>query len=334
MGIKNLNKFLIDNCTNKSIQKIHLSVLKNKTVVIDTSIYLYKFQTENALLENMYLFISILKKYKIIPIFIFDGKPPQEKMELLKQRQNNKKIAKEKYQKLEEKLETITKNKEIDTSKIKIEKEMETLKRQFTQLQENDIKNVKKLLTAYGILYYESPKEADQLCAYLTKTKKVWGCFTDDMDMFVYECPYIIRNLSLMNHTAVLYDKKSILNELEMTDKIFSEIMILSGTDYSINSKTSLKETILWFYEYNKYLFYCNENEIKPYEFYVWLIKNTKYIDDYKLLLKTYKMFILDDDFKNIEMEIMNKIENETIVKEPNIMHLQNILITEGFLFL
>jgi 5'-3' exonuclease len=83
MGIKNLNRFLLDNCNKKSITKIHLSKLTGKKLVIDVSIYLYKFLSENALMENMYLFISILKKYDISPIFIFDGKPHPEKKQLL-----------------------------------------------------------------------------------------------------------------------------------------------------------------------------------------------------------------------------------------------------------
>ena len=79
MGIKNLNRFLLDNCNKKSIKKFHLKQLENKKVVIDTSIYLYKFIADDSLLENMYLFISIMKSYNIEPIFVFDGKPPAEK---------------------------------------------------------------------------------------------------------------------------------------------------------------------------------------------------------------------------------------------------------------
>ena len=60
MGIKNLNRFLKENCTKKSIRKIQLNQFTNKTVVIDTSIYMYRYIAENALMENMYLLISLL----------------------------------------------------------------------------------------------------------------------------------------------------------------------------------------------------------------------------------------------------------------------------------
>ena len=89
MGIKHLNKYLQSNC-KKSIRQISLHELRDRKIVIDTSIYLYRFLGENALLENFYLMISIFREYNIIPLFVFDGKPPKEKYEFLKKRKMEK----------------------------------------------------------------------------------------------------------------------------------------------------------------------------------------------------------------------------------------------------
>ena len=62
---------------------MHMSNLSGKKIAVDISIYLYKYESENALLENMFMMLSIFRHYNIIPVFIFDGKPPAEKMELL-----------------------------------------------------------------------------------------------------------------------------------------------------------------------------------------------------------------------------------------------------------
>ena len=97
MGIRHLNKYLKEKCTSQSIRKIHLKKLSGKTLVIDTSIYMYHFLAEYALMENMYLFISILKTHNITPIFIFDGKTPLEKKDVLIERAQRKKEAEEKY---------------------------------------------------------------------------------------------------------------------------------------------------------------------------------------------------------------------------------------------
>ena len=85
MGIKHLNRYLQTNCKT-GISKISLNDLRGKKIAIDTSIYLYRFRGEDALLENFYLMISIFREYNITPLFIFDGKPPKEKNNLIKKR--------------------------------------------------------------------------------------------------------------------------------------------------------------------------------------------------------------------------------------------------------
>ena len=319
MGIKNLNRFLYENCTKKSIRKFHLNELANKTIVVDTSIYLYKYSSEDSLMENMYLLISILKYYKIISIFIFDGKPPPEKRELLQKRRSIKKEAEEKYNELKNKLDDEKSNQTVQV-------ELDRLKRLFVRISDESIKKVKTLMEAYGVTYYEAPGEADHLCAFMVNNNIAWGCISDDMDMFLYGCNYVIRNISLLKHTAILYDTAQIWMDLEMTEQNFREIMVLSGTDYNIHSKTSLKETIRWYYEYMKY-----KNKIttdKLLGFYVWLVKNTKYITDYKALLVTYMMFNCNncielEKWKTMEIQT-GKIDKERLIE---------IMEPEGFIF-
>ena len=64
MGIRNLNYYLRNNCPD-SIRCINISDLSGKRIVVDASIYLYKFESDNLLLENMYLMLSIFNHYKI-----------------------------------------------------------------------------------------------------------------------------------------------------------------------------------------------------------------------------------------------------------------------------
>ena len=307
MGIKNLNKYLLDKCNETSIQKIHLSKISGKTIVIDTSIYLYQFVSMNALLENMYLMISLFKKYNVTPIFVFDGKPPIEKNDLLMKRSCDKKEAEEKYNSLQNNLAN-----EPNTSLHRqIILEMESLKRQFVRVYYGDIERVKGLMKAYGVIYYDAIREADELCAYLTNRKDVWGCMSDDMDMFLYDCNVILRNLSLKNHTLMMYNTNDILNDLEMNSHDFCEIMVLSGTDYNIKCDANLFETIKWYNEYKKYVNKQVNEDDKVVDFYIWLLKKTKYIKDYGLLLKAYRMFQgeLFYDYDNYEFNTSTKIE-------------------------
>lgn len=103
MGIKQLNKIIKNQCS-ESLVKVHFSSLKYKKLAIDISIYLYKFKMENTLIESIYFMISLFRSYNIIPVFIFDGKPPAEKKELLKQRKGKKQDAEKRYNKLQEEL--------------------------------------------------------------------------------------------------------------------------------------------------------------------------------------------------------------------------------------
>ena len=140
MGIKHLNKYLQSNCKN-SIKQISLLELRDKKIVIDTSIYLYRFLGEKALLENFYLMISIFREYNIIPLFIFDAKPPIEKEELLKKRKAGKKEAESKYKELKRKLYDVP-----EDEKREIEDTMLTLKKDFIRVHHTDIENVKMMI--------------------------------------------------------------------------------------------------------------------------------------------------------------------------------------------
>ena len=217
-----------------------MEILRDKTVVIDTSIYMYKYHAQNALIENFYLLLSIFHKYNITPIFIFDGKPPAEKYELLKQRKADKCEAENRFTELQLQLET-----ENDvTIRNNLTSEMNSLKRQFIRVSQYDNKVVKRLIESYGAMYYEANGEADRVCAYMVTSGKAWACLSDDMDMFVYGCNRVLRHLSVINETVLLYNMDNILTDLKISMTEFRQIAVVSGTDYNINEETNLIETL------------------------------------------------------------------------------------------
>lgn len=320
MGIRNLNRYLRNNCP-ESIRCIPISDISHKKIAVDISIYLYKYEAENTLLENMFIMLSIFRHYNIIPIFIFDGKPPDEKKVLLQKRKEDKKSAQEEYYKLQQHLQHLQ-----NTDKQDIIATMDQLKKQFVQINKEKIENVKSLIRAYGATYYDAPGEADELCALLVIKKKVWACMSEDMDLFVYGCSRVLRYFSLVSHTVVLYYTKGILNELNMTHKEFKEICILSGTDYNFNTnnKVNLKSTIEYYNNYKK-----TDNSNKT-TFYEWLQQNTDYITDIHLLNKINNMFNLDCDNKKLDIFNNIKIVNGQIKQQE----IENIMKSEDFIFL
>ena len=321
MGIRYLNRFLKDNAS-PSINFCRLAELSGKKIAIDISIYMYRFAAEDTLIENMYLMLSVFRHYNIIPIFVFDGKPPPEKRELLQKRKEDKQEAEEEYIKLKESLDL---NKDMDESdKQELIYNMDMLKKKFVTISKYDIENIKNLIRSYGATYYDAPGEADELCAMLTMKDKVWACLSEDMDMFVYGCPRVIRYLSLLNHTAVIYDVKGILNNLGVTQSDLRDICVLSGTDYNIecDDSNNLTKTLKYFKKYHK-----SKSEL---QFYEWLNnKHENIIKDYDLLTKINTMFDLNISHYNIKVFEKIKIINGPIMKDE----LKQILEKDGFLF-
>jgi len=325
MGIKNLNKYLIKKCSKKAIKRVPLSELSNKVFVIDASIYLYKFIGEDALMENMYLFISKMMYYNITPLFIFDGKPPAEKRELLQKRRLEKKTAENKYKLIQQQLDDASSQHIILENKKERLEELNELKNKFLKVTDVDIKQVKSLMDALGVQYVESPCEADHLCGYLTKDND-HICVSDDMDMFIYGCKYIVRNINLQSDMVWLYNYDIILEELEMSQQEFKEVLILSGTDYNIEANTGIIETFKWFYSYKKDIARVNQENQEG--FYDWLLIHTKYIDDVNNLKHLFSYFTED------YLKMFDNFKIEKNKKEKNDAQLQKLLKEEGFVFL
>ncbi len=329
MGIRYLNKYLCETCNNNNnnnndtIKIISMSQLSGKKIAVDISIYLYKYIATDQLIENIYLMLSIFKYYDIIPVFIFDGKPPTEKKELIIQRLEEKKLAEKKFKELKNILDNPTTDEE---ERKEIINTMDLLKKKFIYISKNQIQIVKNLIRFYGMTYFDAPGEADKLCAILNIKGKVWGCLSEDMDMFVYGCKNVLRYLSLNNHTVVWYETKNILNKLNISQKELKEICILSGTDYNLYKKDNshhLYNTLKYF---NKF----KNNNKDNYNFYDWLLENTDYVEDFETLKNTYDLFDLENE-ENIN--IFNNFKNVKISNGIiNYEEMYNILKQDGFI--
>lgn len=329
MGIPFLNNILREQC-DQYIWQIGLAELAGKKIAVDISIYLYKYETTDTLIENMYLMLSIFRQYNIIPIFVFDGKPPPEKKALLQKRRESKEAAKNEYTKLKDEIQTTDKREHL-----------EQLKKQFVYMTHDKIDKVKDLIRAYGATYYDAPGEADELCALLVIKKKVWACLSEDMDLFVYGCSRVLRYLSLSNQSVILYYTKGILEQLNMTQKEFREICVLSGTDYNINENNHLKTNndmvtlpnIIKLFR--KYQLNLNDSNMS---FYDWIKESNLDLDldldlDLELLKKINSMFEIE--ISDLNNDTKNDLKNIKIYNGPiQKSALRKILKEDGFLFI
>jgi len=306
MGIKFLNGFLKKSCSPNSISKVCLSALTGKKIAVDVSIYLYKFTAENKLIERLHLMLNTFHYYKITPVFIFDGKPPKEKKYVLQQRRNSKANALNEYNRLQMLLHT----RQYTTEREQIIQKMELLKTQFVTINRDTIESAKELLRAFGATYYDSPEEADALCAMLVHSNKVWGCLSDDMDLFAYGTAVVLREIDLNSQTVMVYTLQDILTDLRLTREEFTTLCIFAGTDYNAHTARTSQMNI-----YNAFVSLNAYKQSGATNFRAWLCQQHDILNAHELN-SVCNMFDLESDINKRKFDVFKnvKIMNGQIV--------------------
>jgi flap endonuclease-1 len=225
MGIKSLTKLIKDK-SPESIKTDQLHNLSGKKVAIDASLILYQcllnVRNKGSSLKNdndkvtshingiFYKVINYLS-LNIEPIFIFDGKPPEEKDKIIKERQAKAKTAKD----------NIVNAKTIE--------EKNKLEKKSIRLTSEHIDDIKKLLSLMG----------EAIASELCRIGYVDYVITEDMDSLVFGCPKLIRNCLDKNikrkDIISIIDLENIKKDLNITQERFIELCILCGCDYLSN---------------------------------------------------------------------------------------------------
>lgn len=261
MGVRYLNGIIKSKCA-RAISHQSLRNYSGRTIVVDTSIYIHKYLGENALMESMYFMMAQFRYFSIMPIFIFDGVPPTEKRHVMQSREHVRQLAVTKYQEATQEMHrhlkfncvqaesdsssTILNNNTNSNSNNKItvlERKLRTLKKRFVRANACEISDLKRLMRSFNMRYIESEGESDLLCAHIVKCGLAYACMSDDMDMFLYGCPRVMRHVNLWHGTCVEYRLESILEGLGVTLEGFRMICVLSGTDYSEKCHSSTVDT-------------------------------------------------------------------------------------------
>jgi flap endonuclease-1 len=304
MGIKKMLKFLNTNYPNV-IKTINEEDLDGKKIAIDISILLYQvviairnsgadmFNNQGEISSHILgLFnktINLLKM-NIIPIYVFDGKPPVFKSQTIINRKEIK-------QKASDKLNTNDMNEE-DTIKY--------FKR-TVYISKAQIEECIELLEIMGIPYIIAPEEADSQCAELVKNGIADGVLTEDMDIMTFGAKKIYRNLTSYSKDTLEISMDDVFKELNVNYEQFVELCLLFGCDYC------------------DYL-----NDMKPEQIYKYFSKHKNFIDtinnikkdgykvedtsDYKI----YKEYFMNAPIKNIK---------DINIKKCDISKLEKLLV-------
>ena len=253
MGIRGLNVYFKRHTGPKSIQTINVGSLAYKTIVFDTSIYIYKFLETGQLMENMFLLIAQCKQHNITPLFVFDGKPLPSKNAVLQSRYLRKQNAYEKYMELskqyKESSEQWTKEEQAQ-----ILKQIEQYRKRSIRVKNEDIVQLKRMMDELQIYYCDAPHESDVVCAYYVQKGIAWACVTDDMDLFAYNCPRVLREWNIYHEETMLYDFEAIKKDICLSNKYVCMVLLLVGHDYTDNicgvSPYCMEQAMDWYREY------------------------------------------------------------------------------------
>jgi len=228
MGIRGLNTLIKKNspeCTTyNDIRKYY-----GKIFAIDCSILLYKFKYASKI-ENSHL-VGIANRAKfylmngILPVFVFDGVPPDAKSITLEKRH----AAKEKiYVRLEELKEKVPQSEKEETE---INIEIEKLRSQIIVVKKYHVDQCKEFLEKSGIPYCTAPNDAEKYCAFLQKNSLVDYTVTDDSDALTFGCSNVLK--TSISKQIIEINLEKLLSDINMNMDNFVDYCILSGCDYT-----------------------------------------------------------------------------------------------------
>lgn len=239
MGVVGVTK-VIKELAPKSIKQMKYTSFNGKSVAVDTLLQIYRFiigmvgrgqlkRSDGKVTTHIQGFfhkIVNLLTNGIYPIFVIDGDAPSIKEVTLEKRRLMK-------QKAEDMLDSIPD--EIDNeSRIKLEKRAITVTR-------DQIADVKKLCTLFGLPFIQAPEEADPQCAALNIVNKVYGVVSEDSDVLFFGAPRLLKNFSSKNKYVDVIDLEILLKDLDLTYEQWVEYGILLGCDYCPQSIKGLK---------------------------------------------------------------------------------------------
>jgi flap endonuclease-1 len=264
MGIRDLFK-LIEDKVPKAMKKTKLSKFSGWRMAVDCSIFIYRFakgsHSEDWLAQFGQL-AGVLYKNDIIPIFIFDGKPPEAKDEEKEERFSKfKKVE----QRIDEARQLIKKSVgDYQYSELEIERIKDLLTIREPCLL--DLKNIEQIsyllngriekwtiqtkpitkdmgdslfgfMKATGFATVRAPTEAEAFCSYLCKTGIVDCVISNDSDVLAYGSKYLIRELNIHYGTCQFVELDKVLEGLQLDQNSFLDLCIMLGCDYNSRSK-------------------------------------------------------------------------------------------------
>lgn len=257
MGITGLFQFV--NSKEEAHFDVFMKDLSGKSLAIDTNGLCYVFSYQQDMESFLSSFLNLLEEFdknNITPVFVFDGKPPQEKQETMNERSeakakflNQMAIEKEALNKLEENAEkrALEETRSVEELKIEIyekRKSVEKLENSRAFITDAHKNELWMLLYHLGYKCIRAHGEGESLCAMMTREKICDYSFSKDGDTLACGTPFLINGLVKSSERDKvpmrLYSLEKILNLFEFeTLEDWIELCVLAPNDFNKKKRIS-----------------------------------------------------------------------------------------------
>lgn len=174
------------------------------------------------LMGVFYRTTSLLRE-GVLPIWVFDGKPPERKTGTIRQRIAAKEKAEEQWQ------QALAAG-DLETARKKAA--------QTSRLTRPMVEELRQLLTALGVPSVQAPGEGEAQAAVMASKGAVWASGSEDYDTLLFGSPRLIRGLAARGRGgtspgAQLIDRNELLANLGISEDELILLGIVIGTDFN-----------------------------------------------------------------------------------------------------
>lgn len=174
------------------------------------------------LMGTFYRTTSLLRE-GVLPLWVFDGKPPERKAGTIRERIAAKEKAEGEYR-------AALAAGDLETARRKAA--------QTSRLTRPMVEELKQLLGALGVPTLQAPGEGEAQAAVMAARGQVWASASEDYDSLLFGTPRLVRGLAARPRGgttpgAQLIDRKSLLESLGISDEELILLGIVVGTDFN-----------------------------------------------------------------------------------------------------
>jgi flap endonuclease-1 len=236
MGIRGLGKYIRLRLPNVH-KTLTYTAHEGERWGIDCSCLLYR--ARGASLSTLTVVAGLivrLRRNGIEPVFVFDGKPPTAKSEVLDQRRATRVAVHREMADIRNEMATATTFEKID-----MERRHAVLQARAPSVTSMDKDEVKQFLYSAGVLFVTANGEADDVLGYLCRQGYLSAVVSTDMDMLARGVKLLV--IPETNDATVLTQilLSDVLSGMRLSYEQFVNACVLMGSDYSARGWQSME---------------------------------------------------------------------------------------------